>query len=95
MAQKVPKNDVAIVAQKLDDVWVRSSVAASTGVAHNQRQGRSRCWNFGVERVDATVNAEAHKSVANMFGGIGSGSTIKALDCLRNVRQATRRQRER
>ena len=75
-----------------------SGVVASTGVAYNQRQGRTRWWSFGVERVAKrlSANAEVHKSVANMFDGKGSGSTemLKRVDCLRNVMQATIRQRE-
>jgi hypothetical protein len=76
-----------------------SGVVASTGVAYNQRQGRTRWWKVGVERVAKRLNAnaEVHKSVANMFDGKGSGSTemLKRVDCLRNVMQATIRQRER
>ena len=96
-AQSVPRNDVNIVTSNVEGVWVVSVAVASTGVTHNQRQGRMKFVNDGLVRVTKipTVNADTHKNAGDTLGGIGSGSTVINVNILRNVRQAIMCPRER
>lgn len=96
-AQSVPRNDVNIVTSNVEGVWVVSVAVASTGVTHNQRQGRMKFVTDGLVRVTKipTVYADTHKNAGDTLSGIGSGSTVINVDNLINARQAKMRLRER